>query len=543
MSMSVGPVATLEIPATSITSLEFLVAEVQRSCPRPVNMLQVAALLESAGVTDTVARQRYLHADVFALANVITRQMPKVIDAPGADRHLADVPCERRVETAMDYLRGPLALLPILLLSLTIMVYEGFGQWHAAQILTLSMAMIGSLLVTSGFVQVISRKGSNYLSQGYVLAARRVVTVILGVALVTVIITAGLFVSLLLFVGWLSPSDVGLLIFTYVSMSLLWLIAGVFFLLKQAHWFGAALAVGLIVSCLSLLGLGMTGLASGIIMLVAAIAGMISVLAVATIVIRRALSRESAVSSVGNQAIALPSPAQLLVGLALFFGYGVLYVVFVLSGHIGGWVAALRSAAIPMEAIGTIEVSLTLALMGYILAGGVAERTMRRFWQRVRIYQSATSQARPAGFNRTVRDFFLREQANFLVALVLCSCFIWAAVVALVRFPTSSGATAFTWTAESTYILILGQIGYGLMALGIFNCMFMITLSQPKPATGAVINGIAVTVVVGLGFAFVLPYQYATLGVVAGGLALALSARLRLEAMLKHADYYYFSSF
>ena len=76
-----------------------------------------------------------------------------------AVRRVAAPPPERRMETMMDYMRGPLALLPIVLLSLTIMVYQGFGQWQTAQVLTMSMAMIGSLLVTGGFVQAFSRKG------------------------------------------------------------------------------------------------------------------------------------------------------------------------------------------------------------------------------------------------------------------------------------------------------------------------------------------------------------------------------------------------
>ena len=543
MSMSMGRVAVLDQPATTYGNLDLLVTEVQRACARPVNQLQVAALLESAGVTQAVAMERYQHPDVFALAGVVAKLMRSTASAPVAVRRVAAPPPERRMETMMDYMRGPLALLPIVLLSLTIMVYQGFGQWQTAQVLTMSMAMIGSLLVTGGFVQAFSRKGSSYLSQGYVRAAQHIVSKILVVALVTMLVTAGLLVALLRIAGWLSRDNMGLLAVAYIALSVLWLVAGVLFLLKQAHWFGIGIAVGFGLSCLCLEVLAPTHLARGAIMLLAATVGMTGVLAVSALVIRWTLFRESTASPVGNQPVVLASSAQLLVGLTPYFSYGVLYVAFILSGHVGGWVGALTSAPAPIEAISTIEVALTVALGGYILAGGVAERTMRRFWQQVRLDQAETSQVRPEAFSRTLQGFFLREHAHFLAALVLCSLCVTASVLIMVSLSSGRGVTLLPWSAETTMVFLMGQIGYGLMALGMFSCMFMITLSQPWRAVNSVAAGIAVTIVAGLAIGSALPYQYATLGVVVGGLVFALNARARMWSMLENADYFYYASF
>ena len=301
--MSMGRVAVLDQPATTYGNLDLLVTEVQRACARPVNQLQVAALLESAGVTQAVAMERYQHPDVFALAGVVAKLMRSTASAPVAVQRVAAPPPERRMETMMDYMRGPLALLPIVLLSLTIMVYQGFGQWQTAQVLTMSMAMIGSLLVTGGFVQAFSRKGSSYLSQGYVRAAQHIVSKIVVVALVTMLVTAGLLVALLRIAGWLSRDNMGLLAVAYIALSVLWLVAGVLFLLKQAHWFGIGIAVGFGLSCLCLEVLAPTHLARGAIMLLAATVGMTGVLAVSALVIRWTLFRESTASPVGNQPV------------------------------------------------------------------------------------------------------------------------------------------------------------------------------------------------------------------------------------------------
>ena len=92
-------------------------------------------------------------------------------------------------------------------------------------------------------------------------------------------------------------------------------------------------------------------------------------------------------------------------------------------------------------------------------------------------------------------------------------------------------------------VFLMGQIGYGLMALGMFSCMFMITLSQPWRAVSSVVAGTAVTIVAGFAIGSALPYQYATLGVVVGGLVFALNARARMWSMLENADYFYYASF
>jgi len=542
MSMSVGAVSVLEQPAAACENLDRLVEEVQRSCAHPVSMLQVAALLESAGVTDGVARSRYQEPDVFALAQAVTRSYPRAsLDTSAASA--VHLPEERLSDTLADYSRGLLAIVPILLLTLTIMVYQGFARWRTGQVVALSVAMIGSLLVTGGFVQALSRKGSSYLSQGYIRAAQRVVALILGVAVLAMLAVGALCVAALRLSGWLAPEDIGLMAVAYIALSLLWLAAGLLHLLKEAPWFGVALGICLGLSNLCLRELKWTNLPDGAIMLLAAAAGLAGALAVTLLVARAALSREAAASPVGDHHVVLAPSAQLIVGLAPYFVYGLLSVVFVLSGHLGGWAGALRTEAAPLQGVATIEIGLTVALISYMLAGGVAENTMRRFWRRIKVYQSGTSQAGPDAFNRALWDFFVGEQARYLIALSLCSYLVASSVLAMVQFSAGPGVAVLPWSAETTAVFLIGQAGYFLMGIGVFSCMFMITLSQPGRALGALARGTAATAAVGLAIALVLPYQYTVFSVVAGGLVFAISARVTLRAMLADADHAYYASF
>ncbi|GAA3854551.1 hypothetical protein GCM10022243_20070 [Saccharothrix violaceirubra] len=83
-----------------------LVDRVSPILPDPVDELQVAAVLESQGVTDQAAADDYGEADVFALARRVFPLLPGREDDPPAP------PADRR--TRIDLLHGPLYLLPTL---------------------------------------------------------------------------------------------------------------------------------------------------------------------------------------------------------------------------------------------------------------------------------------------------------------------------------------------------------------------------------------------------------------------------------------------
>jgi hypothetical protein len=443
----------------------------------------------------------------------------------------------------MDYLRGPLTLLPMVLLSLVIMVYQSYGRWSSAQVLAFSLSVVGSLLVTSGFVQAASRKGSSYLSQGYIMAARRIICIVVGLALATVCVAA----AALVFVAmhyWATPPDtVAIMGISFLVLSCLWLAAGVLFLVGQVAWFGIGLAVGVGLIAAVLRGLTMLFGEQPWAMLAATGIGFGGALLVMILATRYTLAHRSAASPVSSYCVVLPTAPHLLVSLSPYFAYGVLYVALVLSGHAVGWLGATPPGVDRMVAVTATEVGLTIALSGVILAGGVAERTVARFWRLVKVYQLKTSPAQPAEFSRQMRAFYRREYQRYAGVLLLCSASVSAAVSAFLAWAQAHGGTIVLWTVETQIILALGMVGYGIMALGVFQCMFMITLSRPVLAMRAIVIGIATTVTAGALIGGTTSYPYSALGIVCGSLAFALAARQNLQRILYHTDYYYYASF
>ena len=534
MSAVAEPITPPVISLTRSLGLSGLVNEMTRGCAMPVGTLQVAALLETTGITDAIARRRYGFSDVFALAEALADRLPGA--APSRFEAAKEgALASQRSELLRDISRGPLALLPMVLLSLIIALYQGIGKWPPGHVLALSMAMVGSLLVTSGFVQAASRKGASYLCQGYVNAARRIVSMILGAGLLAVCVSAVL-------LAWIAPQVMSteaaaILAVAFWTLSVLWLAAGVLFLVGSVYSFGFALTVGVMLSYGTILRLAPVVGNRSMLIFVAAAIGFGSALLVMALAAWRAFTRQAELSKVNNEKVVLPPWPHLAVGLAPYFVYGLAYVGLILAGHVICWMAVLPAGTPRIVAVTATEAGLTLALMGYILAGGVAEHTIGRFWRMIQTFQRQVTPGQASKFRAAVRDFFFREQAQFAVALLLCNCLVVVLLAGILHW------RLLPWSSWTTTVFALGLCGYGLIGLGVFDCMFMVTLSRPSMATRSLALGIIATLITGLVLGRNVGYAWTALAVVAGGLVFLISAHWQLHRMLEQMDYCYYASF
>ncbi|MGC9400676.1 MAG: hypothetical protein ACP5HM_16305, partial [Anaerolineae bacterium] len=315
MSQASGPVASLDGRLTDCESVECLTAHIRQSFGVPVNHLQVTAMLETAGLTDSLARRRYDHDDLFELAKSVTEQIvTSPPDAPEEEPTPVTEPSPWEVIVG-DYLQGPLGLLPLLLLALVTRFIQAFSNWDYTQVLILSASTLGSLLVTSGFVQVAARKGSSYLSQHQIRAAARFLSVAVRLGVGTVLATAALATALAATFGWLTPANLVLMLVAYLSLSALWLLAAVYAVLDQTAWFGVGLGVSVSLGYLGIVLLRGTLLRPAVVAIASAVA-FAALTAISIGVIRRSLAQRRAAVADETQTVILPPLPHMVVGLA-----------------------------------------------------------------------------------------------------------------------------------------------------------------------------------------------------------------------------------
>jgi len=540
VSQSSGPVASFTNSLTAFEGVGLLAEEVRSACPAPINRLQITALLESAGVTDAIATQRYGYGNVFALADGVAEVLATT-PAQVVPSRAARIDEISRRAMAIDYLRGPLGVLPLLLLTVIVGVFQSFGRWEGARILTLSASTIGSLLVTGGFIQIAARKGSSYLSQGYALAAARFVGRVGVVAFATVVISGLVIWGVTRQLGWLAAEDGPLMLGSYVALACLWMLSAGLSIFKRVHWFGIALAAGVGVSWAVVLWLGRGLDSQQTTIALASGAGMVATLGVGAWAIRRAIASAASESPAGRSRVRVAPLPQLVVSLAPYFGYGIVYILGMLAAHLGGWVGRLPEGLARLDAIATSELGLTVALVAYILVGGVAEHTVQRFWARVHGFQGASLARRPTMFAERLAGFQRDERRRFAAALAISAAAV--ALFAGVSVLASGRVLGIAWGRDLAIVLGAGLLGSALLAVAAFDCMMLITLSQPWPALLALACGAVVTGVVSVLLGVAVGYAWGALGMVIGNLVVLAIARVRLGRVIERADYFYFTSF
>lgn len=533
-------------------SLDFLIHEIIIRCQWTVSALQVAAMLESLGVTDGVAQDKYGFPDVFALAEAVMVHLPhsyhEQLGGQEDTAVLSITPSTHLLleeswrDKLRDYLRGVASLLPMVVLSIGIIIHQLVGNWQPQQVWLVGMAMLLSLLVTGGFMQAASRRGSIYLSQGYVLAAQRIIFRIMALCLLVVMLVNVLMVALPLTLSWLSWYDAALMSGAFVSLSLIWLGASLLYLLDKAHLFLLALLVGVVGSS-AMLPLFSYGLvAYEVAVLFALGVGLLLFLWLTAVFARYALTKLHQASAVGNQPVRLPTNAHLTINLLPYFLYGAIYILLIMSGHVAAWIG--YTADVPrIVAVFDVELALAFALGGAILTSGVSEHTIRRFWRRVQLYQQQATHDQLHSFNELLARFYQAEQRVFLRALLLSMLVTILATWGFIKLMQVTGILELSWATSTTILFLFGLVGYGLMAWGLFQSMFMITLSRPWWVIQGLAMGTLATFIVGTAVGLYSSYPYAGLGIIIGNLIFLYMTRQRLNQLLARADYYFYASF
>jgi glycosyltransferase involved in cell wall biosynthesis len=502
-------------------------------CAEPLDALEITALLESMGITDEVAAQRFSAPDVFALGETIFEHL-RSTGAQAPAQTQAQMPQPTFKETVLNLARGPLALMPPLLLLAVIALYGLLGGWEQRSLLVLSTGMTTSMLVANGFVQAASRRTSIYLGLQKPKAAGRFLLTGMAVAMGCVAVLGALAVGVTAYFDVLNLAEQQIFLAAFGGLSLLWLLGGALSLVRHSVWLTLGLGLGILAGAaveMQTRSLTVHHLALGTLI------GYGMALLLILIPLWQGIYRSRAKSSTAGVPMKFPSTAYLLHEAWPYFAYGILYMLLILSPHLFGWLGCQPAS----WGIAVVELALTLAMPPLILAGGVAEHALRLFWRVAPVGLSLTPGGETALFGRGLADFYCHYRRLYLLALAVLSTAALLALQAaayyglLERWLQSSAL-------NSLWLFFAGSLlAYGLLGLGIFSCMFCITVGRPQSAIRAVGFGIAVLICLGL-LLMPLNFVYSVLAFIGGGLAFAVVAWREAGQIFQSVDYYFASS-
>ena len=477
------------------TKIDLLARNVRARVPYPIDVLEVAAVIESMGITDTVATEDYGVSGGFELAEMVfesVRAWPGELAPVGHD---PESERDERPNALADVsARGLLALAPlcVLLIGLQALALAG---WDTGAILALSIGVTASMLLTSGPIVAISRRTSVYLGFEQVDSARRFIT---GASLATLLACTAIGLGTF---GVVSAFEVFTLeqrtIFAValVAYALLWLLASGLSLAGASALVCGVLAGGMALAVVSGIALGTpAGIAIGY-------GSTIAALVVAWCVYYPYRRRTTLLPR---------ATGPLLLDSAPYLFFGSAFALFLIGPHLLGWAGAGGGTLI--DRVTTLELSLLIALVPVVLATGVSERVLRSFWDVARTLRRENA---ADGFRRGIRSYILAGFARYAVVLSTLSVATALAYEALVLAGALEHGSQLVFLAGLTAFLLLG--------LGQFGCLFLLGLALPDRALKSLLTGLFVLGALGAPLALI-DFRLAAVGFAVAAAVFAAAA-------------------
>jgi glycosyltransferase involved in cell wall biosynthesis len=532
--LQLAPPQRAPVPASAeqTRGRDALANELAGRISQPIDPLELAAVIESHGITDTVAHERYGAESTFDLAERIFASV--MAQRPSRPAGLSERAHQSRRATrgrVSDLARGPFALVPLLVLLCTVQAFAEVG-WDRGRLLALSLGMTVSVALVNGFVSAIGRRVALYLGLDYRRLAGKLLTAGFIVAASTTTILGALAYALASALDVFAADERLVFLVSLVCCTGLGFLIAKLSLARATGWVcvGLGAGVGAVLVTRHFAGWGTSGQ-----LLVALSIGLgvaVAVMFAAGRYVYRARDDHTT----------LPPRAQLVFESAWYFAYGVALMAFLLEVHILGWLGAKSATESRLDTVAALEVGLTLALPPVILASGVAERTLRLFWLYAREQQEHVTARRARRYGQALQAFYHRRLFVYLVS----SAALAAAMLVVFELALRSGRLG-EWVAlpnpqPTELVFVASLVAFWLVGWAQFNCMFVLNFGRPEQAFRPVLLAMVVAGATGIPLGRA-GFGYTVLAFAAGSGAFAWASSRNCRRVLAAADHYYATAF
>lgn len=504
---------------------------------KPLDAWAVAAALESEGVRDVDAVERYGRRDVFDLAGAV---YPLAVGA-SAERIPSEAPAARppaHPSAPRACLRGAFFFVPLAIQAASLVVL-GYSQWASldfslSQASTIAVAVGASFIATAGCAQALGYLGPVFDGSGKHGLTERVTYRMLLTGL-AVALVVGLTLGLL---GTLSGAyPAGLVrvgVVYYMLLSALWLVTAALYMIRAYAAMVLATLSGLAVA-------GALRSGAGVGIYAAQWAGLgISVLVSVGWAAARLRRRTRATT--GERRLArMPPLATMRRQAAPYFVYGTLYFGFLFFDRIIGWTAGEHP--LPVWFRTPYELGLDGALVSIVLGMAFLEVLVTALPALTETLQKRTRARELADHNRAHGRFHARQLVVIGALLATGIAGVYFATQGLARMAGLHEVRALLSDPVTRSVFAWGVAGYALLCLGLANAVFLFSLARPWSVVRALVPALATDAAVGLALSRTGPYWHSVFGLTAGALVFVVASGAAVRRVAREADYAYFASF
>ena len=481
--------------------------------PQLLDPREAAALVESCGMNDRIAKSDLDMLDTFAVGSHIVRHnrvRGRVVTNEPAKRTATSFAQEARIAAQKFSVNFAYAL-PWALLLVVDYLNPNLLRLSPQSGGVLSLTLIASLIIAGGFSQAIMRIGYFYIGMKEPKLALRMCLLFLkwGSFTSLALATAGFFLAY--YFRLFEPVYLAWGCVNFLLLSALWMFCAMLSVQSRVWRIPLVFVLGGAMFALLHHRFGV------LIPITAADAtSLICASAFSVLGFRRLPS------AAPRSAPAPPLPRLSVISIMLlpFFLYGPTYFAFLFADRIAAgsaipWASGL-SFGIDSQYKQGMDVALCIFLVLAAMVEYLADR-FTRYWFRVA--------EEVVDIERLLRAFYRRS--------LFAVCMLFA--------PLSLGLWLMYQHFQHKVLLtaVLGSLGYFFVALALFNLIVLFSVNCAYRALEVLSIALVFNCVIGYTFGHVFGVEFAPIGLLAGGLVLFICSYRAIRTVLERADYYY----
>lgn len=507
----------------------------QRSI-QPEDEYEIAAILESVGWNDSMAREVFGVDDVFELATSIYDSIQEKMLFQTASTIENISPLKYFLTVARSFLRGTIFALPMAI-SVVSMLTLRFSLWSYQYLslenaTSIAIGTVLSFMAVGGFTQAIARMGFLYLGQGQYYTARKVAFHFVKIGFITCLLMA-VFLFLFCTVFVLFPWRMTLIAILYfLFLSAIWLSVTIMYMLQKELVFTGLLTSGIVLVFVLFKLVQLDIILSQIIAL--------TFVSLAAIILAYYYFKWAERKMESGIAPPMPRLSTMIYTSLPFFLYGFFYFTFLFCDRVAAWSANSIYMPYPIWFRGEYELGLDIALLVLILPMGLVEVVVNEIMTKIEFDQKDTRIDDAKLLNKKYVYFYFKRLA-FVILFTLANAVVLYFVV---KFVSQNDIAELKVLSSGTtqFVYIWAVIGYSLVAVSLMNSLILLCLAQPGPVCRSVLFSLVANMTIGFLLTRWVDYSWAVLGLFAGALVFAsLTFRFVLK-VLSNLDYYLYAA-
>jgi hypothetical protein len=507
-------------------SLQNLINSIYTNYPNICDPWEIVAIIEALGYTDRAIEAEFGCRDALVLGQFIYAQRAEFPFLEIASQPIKKTPelVDEIKIFVSQFSNSFVYTIPfIILLILNYLPIEKKVDLLPPELNSLfGFVTMASLITSSGFVQMISRRGLFYMGLKDPVQANRICIPILLMGIFTTILLSSIGIIFSFYQGIAADGYIIIAGIYYVILSTIWMLFAIVGL--QYKFAAPAILIG--ITCCFFVFRVFVKLSA-----LEAQVAMISIAFISLVVlsISNRIKHQSIKPKFGKL-VPLPHLSVLVYLLVPYFLYGIVYFGFIFADRLVANIAtAGHYSLVSGNSLGYQD-SMDLALLDLLLIVPLVEYCSYKlitYWYK--LAKSMTlAEANSLGWILQ-KKYWSSLSRIFLYFVLLISL----TIVILSILHRSQNDTILT---------IIACVGYLLFAIGLFNTVILLSLDRLQDILGILATSMLIDFIVGYLLSSLFGVYFAVVGLIVGAIFFAVNSSQKILKAIDRAEYCYFYS-